>query len=250
MQRSLEILVVAKANLTELRQTLQSIPRGLDGVSVLICHCDIPTEHVRELAAVSLKGLPIRAFEQQTIGLYPAMNELLEKSTGDLIFFLNSGDFFVPEVADILEAIACLPSTDASYIFDTHQRWRGTTYIRSSAQQMRTESYQNLAHQAGWFDGKAARVIRFEETKLVIADRIWVEAVLESCNAIYVQKPIAIHELGGVSNYPTMKTVKYRYKDGGLSELIKESIKLCMRLLVGSDRYYWLMNLRQLARRR
>ena len=242
--------MVSKGNLNDLEATLQSIPYDFETLSVLVCYCDIPADRVKNLLASSFQTRPITAFEQRSTGLYRAMNELLDKSTGDLVFFLNSGDYFTTSVASIFNAVMCCGGENITYIFDTHQRWKDETYARLSAQPMKKKRYRNIAHQAGLFDGATARSVRFQENKLIIADMVWIEEVMEKCNSLYVPRPIAILELGGISNYPSLKTLNYRYKDGGISELIKESIKLCLRISLGSRCYYRLMNLLQQKKRK
>lgn len=243
--------MVAKSSLMDLKSTLQSIPRGLENTSVLVCYRDIPTDSLNNLLVDCSKTKVVNAFEQRGKGLYRAMNELLEHSTGDLVFFLNSGDYFTEEIASIFEEVMTRTNEeDTTYVFDTFQRWRGETYIRSSAISMKNKKFRNIAHQAALFHGETARGVIFQEYKRIMADVVWIKGVLEQCRSVYIPRPIAILELGGISNYPSLQTMKYRYKDGGLSELIKETIKLCLRLTFGANRYYRLMNIRTRSERK
>lgn len=250
MQTSIQVMVVSKGNPNELERTLRSIPYDFKTLSVLVCYCDIPADRVNQLLARCPRPKAVKAFEQRTDGLYSAMNDLLDESTGELVFFLNSGDYFTPEVASLLEEVRCCNSGNTTYVFDTLQRWKGRAYRRSSAWPIKTKSYRNVAHQAAMFDGATARSVRFQDNKLVMADVLWIEEVMKKCRSVYIPRPIAILELGGISNYPTLKTMKYRYKDGGFSELIKESVKFCLRISLGPSCYYRLMNLRSRPRRK
>lgn len=165
--------------------------------------------------------------------LYNAMNLGLKKATRSHVIFMNGGDVFfdersISEIINNLEENTCL-------VFRTIQIWKEDFYIRPKENKLSILEI-NPAHQ-GFVAPITSKKIFFLESGAINDDTIWMRTYLKKFNYKVSPTIIAKFHLGGRSNYPTIKTVLARRKEG-LTESIKEIIKLIMRFSL-KDKFYY-----------
>lgn len=166
--------------------------------------------------------------------LYNAMNIGLNVSNGDFLYFLNAGDTLNSSQA--IYGMTKYLSSKKCHLFRTHQVWCDDVYVRPSLDKIERLSIFP-AHQ-GCIVPLDRRTPRFNELRLFDADVIW----MKECMAMYspeIHKDvIANFHLGGLSNFPTIRTIRLRYRNQGVKRGSKELVKFIFRKIL-SDRVYY-----------
>lgn len=167
--------------------------------------------------------------------LYNAMNIGLQIATGDYIIFLNGGDSFfdcnsVKNILNLAKPTRCLAFRSLQY-FDS------SSFVRPSIANL-CDLRLFPAHQAFIAPLPAAKSVLFDEERLISADFVWMN-ILISKYGIYIS-PLIISRfaLGGISNFPTVKTVALKFQEIGTMSGLSELIKLLIRVLLGPKKFY------------
>lgn len=167
--------------------------------------------------------------------IYDAMNIGLENSKGDAVIFLNGGDEFYSNRA--IEIISSSYRSGLCLAMRTIQHYDGDIYVRPSSSRMEDLS-RYPSHQAFVAPLPIAKCIHFNESKIISADYYWMKELVEHCGIVISDEILSVFALGGISNYPTLKTVKLRLCESGLRRSFIEFIKLLGRLTLGNRNYY------------
>ena len=64
---------------------------------------------------------------------------------------------------------------------------------------------------------------------------------VKAYGAVISKNIIAVHELGGVSNLPSLKSIKLRFRCNGLSTGLKEATKFMLLTILGRKLFYRLL---------
>jgi len=168
------------------------------------------------------------------VGIYNAMNLGLEKAKGDFVFFLNGGDTFANEesLSLILEKL----NSRKCHLFRTNQIWKDDVYVRPSLENL-NKLLKHPAHQ-GFVAPLDEKTPRFDESRPIDADMIWMRQCIEIYGADVHEDVVANFYLGGISNYPSLASVKKRYKGQGFARGSFEVIKMLLRIVLGNRIYY------------
>lgn len=101
----LSIVTVVKDAPAELARTLDSLAaQDLADVEYLVI--DSSTEPAQVPEQLAAAGVRASCSWTEPAGIYPAMNEGLQRARGELIYFLNAGDELRPEVLGQVHALA------------------------------------------------------------------------------------------------------------------------------------------------
>lgn len=173
-------------------------------------------------------------FFNQDVGIYNAMNLGLEKAKGDFVFFLNGGDTFANE--ESLGVILAKLHSRKCHLFRTNQIWEDDVYVRPSLKNM-NKLFNHPAHQ-GFVAPLDEKTPRFDESRPIDADMIWMRQCIEIYGADVHEDVVANFYLGGISNYPTVKTILNRFKNQGARRGFKEIFKYSLRKVL-RDRIYF-----------
>lgn len=155
----------------------------------------------------SVEELPedgrIRIFREKDTGIYDAMNQAVEKVSGEYVYFLNCGDVFYDE--DVLRKVKVQMETKekAKYIFygDIHERLTGER-VASNPEMDAFGCYRNVpCHQACFYAAELMREKQFDTKYKVRADYehfLWC-FFSGKAQTVYMPLLIADYEGGGFS---------------------------------------------------
>jgi cellulose synthase/poly-beta-1,6-N-acetylglucosamine synthase-like glycosyltransferase len=145
----------------------------------------------------------IHAFQQEGIGIYEAMNEGIEKSTGEFIWFMNAGDKFVdPSV--LAHAVEEMRRTNVGLLVGGYQIINGSSNPAFRAREGNI-TMQNFAftrrggcHQAMIFNSKILKDIGgFDTAYSLASDFDLVLRIIKKAGANRVSKIYAGIQPGG-----------------------------------------------------
>lgn len=206
----------------------------------------MPFEHIMVLSGVehpddeqsAWADARTRLLINQDRSLYHAMNLGLHEVRGDAVLFLNGGDLFydagaVRRIAACFQPGRCLAMRSA-------QIYGRDAFIRPARSRL-ADLRRSPSHQAFVAPLPAARDIPFDEQRYVSADSRWMQALISRCGLVTDESIIAQFHLGGVSNYPTLYTVRKRFHDAGWRRSGKELFKYGLRKVCGDRSYYRLL---------
>lgn len=230
------VTVYRFGHLSSLARTIQSVRS--QGVA--------PFEHILVLSGVDDPDHVERVFAHdqthmlinQDHSIYHAMNLGLQMAAGDAVLFLNGGDLLLDDgairrIADRYEAGRCLAMR-------TVQVYDSDAYIRPANSRL-ADLRRSPSHQAFVAPLPYAKSVPFDEQRHISADSRWMQALIAQCGLVMDASILAQFYLGGVSNYPTIQTVRMRLRDAGWKRSAKELFKLMLRTILGNRTYYRLL---------
>lgn len=171
----------------------------------------------------------------QDRSLYQAMNIGLERATGDAVIFLNGGDEFYGD--DAIEKINSKYQFGRCLAMRSAQCYGHDIYIRPSLARL-ADLAKYPSHQAFIAPLPAAKRVMFNEFRAISADYYWMKELADTYGCDISEAVLVRFALGGMSNYPTLKTVKQRFTESGTYRSALESLKVVARLLLGDRLYY------------
>lgn len=240
---SLGIITITYSSYGDVRKTLRSITPLGDFSIIYVIHKEL-TEDEEENLKKEFSLLNVEFFKQEKHGIYDAMNRGIKENKCDYIYFLNAGDECF-DANDVIGPILDEPKCNRVLVFDSMQIFGEDNYLRSSERTLSKREYKKIAHQAVIAPTVFAKENIFSLKKPISADTLWIEKLLVKYPYVYIKKTLTKFYLGGISNYPSFKSVSLRYEDGGFRSLVNEIIKLVLRLTLGNRGYYRIMCLRK-----
>jgi glycosyltransferase involved in cell wall biosynthesis len=167
--------------------------------------------------------------------LYNGMNLGMSAASGDAIIFINGGDELIGDYA--IEALISRVPNSRCLAFRAIQYYKNDGYVRPSIARI-GDLRTHPSHQAFVAPLAIARQIPFNEAKSISADSDWMRKLIALCGVDIDESVLSRFSLGGISNRPTPRTVKLRFRESGLRRGLLEGLKMCARYLLGERRYY------------
>lgn len=227
-----------------LLETLRSVKKiQIYEYILVIRDCSISDSYLRDVLSDNCSF--VRIFRDVDSSLYNAMNIGLQHASGDLTWFLNSGD------TALLDPLPYIGNGCAGgYAFQTIQFWDNDSYIRPSVKMGRNVKY--FAHQGFIANNNVVKEknIMFDEKKLISADFYWMNEINRVVAVQGVGVPLAKFELGGISSRPSLSSLRARYYGDSMLSFLKEVCKLALSTILGKRRYYRMLAARQGYKRR
>lgn len=168
--------------------------------------------------------------------LYNAMNLGLKSSIGTHVLFLNSGDFFLNQKS--LEKVVRSLNLNRNLSFSVCFTWGDLEFVKPTE---RAHLCRNFPH-PGFVANIHEEKIPFNESRLIDADFIWMQEYQDLYCVDSFKDVISVFTLGGVSNYPTFKSIKVRFSNQGYVRGFEEIARFLTRVLFGTKNYYLLVN--------
>lgn len=170
--------------------------------------------------------------------LYNAMNIGLDKSKGNAVCFLNGGDSFfdnnaIHHINNLWEPNKCL-------IFRSLIYYESDMFIKPSKKNFK-QILNFITHQS-FVCPHSKNYVSYMEEKKIDADTFWIKENLSKYGYIASLEILSNFQLGGLSSYPSLKTLKLRIKTKQrISKCIYELIKILMLNTLGKKRYFRLI---------
>jgi glycosyltransferase involved in cell wall biosynthesis len=167
--------------------------------------------------------------------LYNAMNIGLSAATGDAVIFLNGGDEFSSVYS--VEYIFKEYKTGVCIGFSVVQYFESDRYLRCA---MSTGSKDLIlpSHQGFVAPLPHCATVNFQEHIKIAADSLWMKQLIDKYGIILSGNVLSKFKLGGVSNFPSIVTVRVKLESQGVKAAISELMKLILRLIFGRRWYY------------
>lgn len=233
------IITISFKNLSELEATLQSIDHQTTPPSDNVIVASGYNDHEKKYLTHAYNSSFRRFIFDRDKSLYDAMNIGLRAADGDALLFLNSGDLFFSE--NSINVIQKNYSPNFCVQFGTAQRYKNEIYIRDP-QALKNKCSQLTGHQGFVAPLPGAKKYTFNSQQNPIsADKDWMLRILKDTSKKSADDIITIFNLGGISNAPSLKTLRLRYQDGGVPSFSKELIKLPLFSVFGKKYSYRLL---------
>lgn len=197
------------------------------------------SQEISQVLAKKYDGSGVKFIFDKDDGLYNAMNIGLSHAKGSHVYFLNGGDelLYKNSLHTILNDI----SSNCISLFRVCMSFNDVNYIRPG-NGGKFRSRKIYSHQ-GFIAPLNKHTPRFDESRIINADTKW----MTTCLQVFLHKTsndiIAKFGLGGVSNKPTLKTVKLRYESNGPLRAALELLKLSIAKTLGLPLYYRLLSI-------
>ena len=227
--QKLHVITITNGNIDELRFTLETLDKQnfQNYKNLIISNKKINIEY-------KFKKKNRIFYYRPDSSIYEAMNYGLTKSHNKYIYFLNSGDTLISKnslnkiyqntkyfsMQSCLMFISILKNNNDFYIpkkkiFFSKKFFTHSSFIRPSSNSDK----------------------KFNLNKKITADGIWMKKNVEKFNIKKIFYPVSIFYLGGISNLPSLRSLKMKKADGKL-ELLKEFFKIIILKLVGKNYFY------------
>ena len=168
--------------------------------------------------------------------IYNAMNLGIRNATGNYLYFLNSGDLFFNNT--VIKQIATYSSSFSNQIliFQTIQVYDKLLFLRNPKNNL-YKLATSPAHQGFIvpYNPHKLDLYLYNESNYISADSEWMRKLLLNYQYHIIEFIICKFYLGGISNYPTLKTIKLKKTN---SKFYYEIMKYTYRLLFGTKFYY------------
>lgn len=235
---NLSIVTVNYGNIISLMNTLESVDQqSLVPYEHIVIVSGITSQESKDIQYKNAKFYRKFIFNQDN-SLYNAMNIGLYQAKGNCILFLNGGDIFFSSQS--ISLINTFWQYKKCLIFRTVQCFASNGYIRPGLKNI-NDLLARPGHQGfiAPLEEKPTERLYFLENKKISSDFFWMEKNINKYQAIIREEVLTKFYLGGLSNYPTLKSVALRYKSHEFLKTIKELAKLILRLILGDQRYYF-----------
>lgn len=195
-----------------------------------------PRTHILVLSCVppeQLALIPDAAYRSVVIdedkSLYDAMNIGMRRAQGDLLLFLNGGDTLYR--SGTLHAVS--KKWDGRSIISGRsvQVYSGDTYVRPAVG--RLEDLLRSAPHQSFFSPISDGLPPYEDDGRIGADSHWMSLVRKQYSTQLINDIVCRFELGGLSNAPTLRSIRRRAAHEGIVSAFKEFGKLSLHQLFG-----------------
>lgn len=235
---SIDIIVLTKNNLDELKRTLLSVPLIHNKISVNILVFDgsssrLPSSFFTELLGNFSKHISYFSIPEVR-GIYPSMNFALGHVKSDWFIFLNSGDCFHSDFD--INSLRSVFSSDASIVF-------GQALIKSHNSRLSwlvpDSGVCSIKHWLRFFEPNHQAIFArkfiskkhsFQISSPIGADAAWKREILAKYHFSYIPKPFVIFNLGGASSSYSWTILRIKLNEPSRSLFAKsmEVIKYLM----------------------
>lgn len=227
------ITVYRFGRVEELDQTVSSMLTQVDkDFKVLFVLSNANEKHAHWLTHRLRGQISYKSIVNEDNSLYNAMNRALGLIEDGTIFFLNGGDAFYN--ARSISAINQIDVRNQPALFATLQSYKSQHYLRRPSQNF-------PAHQGFVVSRELIGSLEFNESLSIAADHYWMTQIINKYGCLTSAKVISRFTLGGISNYPSRKSVYARFKTQGIFRAIKELLKVALLTTLGGALYYRLI---------
>lgn len=220
------IITVAAGGCSGLLDTVRSVDsQSIPPVRHILVVSRVPQSQLDEIEARPYR----RIVQDKDNSLYNAMNIGLSTAVGDLVVFLNGGDVLY----DTRTIRYIIRKWDGESIFcgRSIQSFEGDIYMRPRLGHL-AELGWSTPHQSFYAPLKKPLPL-YDESGKIGADSAWMNKVREIYPSQFASGILSHFALGGISNSPSFKTIRLRWRHDGSRPAIKEVLKLSLHAMFG-----------------
>ena len=164
------------------------------------------------------------------------MNYGVLKSKNKYLLYLNSGDYFVSEnsLSQISKYIKNKKKN--CYMFVSILKWKKDYFIPKKS----TFFAKSFLTHNSFVRYPASNIRKFDIKKKITADGQWMIENIRDSNIKKKFIYFSIFTLGGISNYPSIKSLKMKM-NLGLKIIFKEILKMIFLKIMGTKIFYRLI---------
>lgn len=144
----------------------------------------------------------VKIISEKDLGIYDAMNKAIEYVNGDFIYFLNAGDAFFDD--NVLYNVS-LNISDCKNLYYGNALGVDKSGIVSPYRIGKFDknrlAYTNICHQSIFYPYFLLKKERFNLDYKILADWELNMRVFQTTEFIYIDMPIALYDLSGISSY-------------------------------------------------
>ena len=164
--------------------------------------------------------------------LYNAMNIGLASVKEGGLFFLNGGDEFYDNKSALL--LSGYTGRECAVLFSTLQIYKKYKYLR-------LPDCDHPAHQGFFIERHLVESYEFDENLPIAADHYWMKRLIDLHGYEIDNTIVSQFALGGISNYPSLNSIRVRYGSQGFNRALKEALKFILVVTLGGKLYYKLL---------
>lgn len=226
----INIITITDGKILPLRQTLKSIDKQnfKDFKNLIISKSKI--KNIDKKFKKKNRLFIVR----EGSSIYEAMNYGLKKSKNKYLIFLNSGDLFYSEYA--LKNIYKYRKKfkiKSCFMFMTILKNKSDYFIPKK----KIFFLSNFLTHSSFIRPPSKRDSGFDIKELITADGDWMKKNVKKFKIKKIYKPLTIFNLGGISNYPSLRSLKMKINNSFVL-ILKEIIKLVLLKFVGKKSFY------------
>ena len=249
------VLTVALNNERTIRQTLESVLSQSSCNIEYILKDGGSTDKTVEIAKsyesqFREKGIDYKIIVESDQCLYDAMNQAIAYSTGDVIGFLNSDDWYTPDCIKIVTEYFT-NDQDMEVLDGSIQSWDEDGTYKVLIQSPRLRKFitsRDFRHPTLFVRKQIYEKYQYN-TALFYADfDLWIRLRKDNRKIVTVKDVLTNYRLGGVSNKGSLKEVTRRYKERRNvyknNNLSRWYIVECIFTEYGKSIYYWMIRVK------
>ena len=226
---TIDVIVLTKNNVDELKQTLLSIPLLQHRLFVKILIFDGSSAKIPLSFFADCLGDLSRHVNYHWIpevrGIYPSMNFALDQVKSDWFIFLNSGDSFHPDFR--LASLESYFLSDVSVVFGQAEIISSTSRLSWFVPDSKVRSIKTWLrffepnHQAIFARHILSKTHLFQTDSPIGADAAWKRLILDKYSYAYIRRPFVVFNLGGASSTYSWKILKIKLNEPSRSLFAK-----------------------------
>lgn len=244
VSRMLSIITISYSDIEGLARTIKSV-KNQDTFTAIGREFEhiVVASGLTELNCEFFKSMfgntGLRFVFNKDSGLYNAMNLGASRAVGTHVLYLNGGDEFFDETS--LRKIVERLRKDEIALFRVRQFYNNTFFVRPGSTS--TRKRKHYSHQ-GFVAPLTKLTPKYNEMMKINADSYWMKECLDLFESKEYSEVIARFELGGISNRPSLRTIRLRLETEGKISATKEAIKFIMYITMGAQIFYNLTSIR------
>ena len=226
---TIDVIVLTKNNVDELRQTLASVPLLHEDLEVKILIFDGSSFELPLSFFTDCLGDLSRHINYFWIpdvrGIYPSMNFALRHVKSDWFIFLNSGDYFHPDFS--MSSLYSSFLSDVSVVFGQAEIKSSDSRLSWLVPDSRVRSINTWLHffepihQAVFARSILSKKYFFQTSSPIGADAAWKRQILSEQAFAYIRQPVVVFNLGGASSTYSLKILKIKVNEPSRSLIAK-----------------------------
>lgn len=233
---NITIIVLTKNNLFELLETLNSIEKFCEGITIYIVDGSKNIFDIKKYSLIKDYSNQYKYFYKPKIkGIYPSMNFAIEKVKTKYLMFLNSGDLLLKSPQ---EEISIISKHNLICVFSSAKIFYKDKYLYS-APPLSVKNFslwflfgQLPIHQSMIISSSWSKKNLYPTNCEITSDNTIKRKIIYTKSYMYSNNELVSFSLGGLSSSFSIKTLKIYLQSNNLS--LTRKILITIRFFIGN----------------